>query len=237
MPFSSNTKISTIVKQQSKCATCGEHIKLRDNGGLIVNYDHIHPKALGGSDDASNCQALCPNCHDDKTHGNVDQIAKKQTMRAVVEDVRQLKETVASIQKRLDLMGVPPSESMLIEEPEAEAEPEEAEEAEPEAKSGDEEAEDEPMVQYLSVTDKLLKSAYAQSRGTRDTFELNIPNGIVPPANNGSSLRNCFRTAKDAGSYPLHLEKVTEDGEQLPSSSRTKFVRFTVNGLKYAKNL
>lgn len=33
------------------------------------NFDHIHPKALGGSDTLDNCQVLGAKCcHSDKTH-------------------------------------------------------------------------------------------------------------------------------------------------------------------------
>jgi len=44
-----------------KCANCGRPLSAR------FHVDHIKPFSEGGSDSDSNLQALCPNCHSDKT--------------------------------------------------------------------------------------------------------------------------------------------------------------------------
>lgn len=49
----------TLFEQQPFCAMCGERV--------ATIRDHIHPFALGGSEDAQNTQALCTHCHDLKT--------------------------------------------------------------------------------------------------------------------------------------------------------------------------
>lgn len=45
---------------QGTCASC-------KRPGLRLVVDHVVPLALGGSGDASNLQALCDDCHGDKT--------------------------------------------------------------------------------------------------------------------------------------------------------------------------
>ena len=59
--------------QQWKCKKC--------NSLLTYTYetDHIIPKRDGGSDDISNLQALCPNCHAEKTITEASKPRKKST--------------------------------------------------------------------------------------------------------------------------------------------------------------
>ena len=59
--FSRGILIDTLVNQDFKCADCKE----RFAKGRRPHFDHIDGDASHNS--AKNCQALCPNCHDDKT--------------------------------------------------------------------------------------------------------------------------------------------------------------------------
>jgi hypothetical protein len=214
MGFSDLTKRTILVAQQSKCNNCKQPLALLDHGrGVAVQYDHIVQKSLGGTNDISNCQALCPGCHHHKTHGDVDQIARKRTLGNLMAEVDLLREEFKRIKNAHDSLQARFADQFpAVEEAEA-------------------------VEIKLSGPEKILKWAYKQSGGTRTVFELVLPEGIVSAGNNGSSLRYCFKNPSRAGSYPLHLEKVTADGVQLASSTTTKFVRFTDAGLAYAKNL
>ena len=52
-----------------KCLYCETH-------RVSLHRDHIIPKSLGGSDDKSNIQYLCANCHEDKTREEMSEIQK-----------------------------------------------------------------------------------------------------------------------------------------------------------------
>lgn len=56
--FSSTTKETVLRRQDHKCSHCH---KLLD----VVDYDHVDGDR--SNNDASNCQALCPNCHAKKS--------------------------------------------------------------------------------------------------------------------------------------------------------------------------
>jgi len=46
------------------CPLCGTWRK-------VLVRDHIHPKHLGGTEDSSNLQYICANCHQDKTEAEL----------------------------------------------------------------------------------------------------------------------------------------------------------------------
>lgn len=50
--------------KKENCEKCGvsEHAP-----GVVLEIDHIIPRALNGSNDASNLQTLCARCHREKT--------------------------------------------------------------------------------------------------------------------------------------------------------------------------
>lgn len=52
-----------IMAQEPLCRTCTEQGRVT----AATHVDHIVPKAEGGTDDPSNLQALCTDCHKDKT--------------------------------------------------------------------------------------------------------------------------------------------------------------------------
>ena len=49
-----------VPRKEGNCELCGTYRK-------VLHRDHIKPRFLGGTDDASNIQYLCANCHEDKT--------------------------------------------------------------------------------------------------------------------------------------------------------------------------
>lgn len=52
--------IAAILRRQKyKCVECGASVRKRENR----HVDHIMPLALGGSNDPSNLQVLCPSCN------------------------------------------------------------------------------------------------------------------------------------------------------------------------------
>ena len=56
--FSKATKKLVLISQDCKCASCKKTLE-------IVDFDHIDRNSSNNL--ASNCQALCPNCHAKKT--------------------------------------------------------------------------------------------------------------------------------------------------------------------------
>ncbi len=61
-----------LKRQKDKCAICGSKFSARS----VVHWDHKRALALGGSDTTRNIQALCPNCHAEKTREDRSKISK-----------------------------------------------------------------------------------------------------------------------------------------------------------------
>lgn len=61
--FSTTVKNQILMLQKRRCARCRSILRLTS-----THYDHKLPWKDGGRTDESNCQALCANCHGDKTH-------------------------------------------------------------------------------------------------------------------------------------------------------------------------
>lgn len=59
--FSRGIIIDTLVKKDFRCANCSE----RFSKGRRPHFDHKDSNAKNNR--AENCQALCPNCHDEKS--------------------------------------------------------------------------------------------------------------------------------------------------------------------------
>ena len=59
--FSRGIIIDTLVEQDFKCANCNQQF----SKGRRPHFDHKDGNAKNNI--ASNCQALCPNCHDQKS--------------------------------------------------------------------------------------------------------------------------------------------------------------------------
>lgn len=62
----------TIMARYCRCPglperriTCGKHLPMMSD----CEFDHIHARCLGGSDDIDNYRPLCPECHSVKTNG------------------------------------------------------------------------------------------------------------------------------------------------------------------------
>jgi len=72
-------KVSILKKQRNYCA--GKDCAKLHNGRklqvtLSSHFDHIRPEAMDGKNIKSNIQALCPNCHSEKTRKDRVRIKK-----------------------------------------------------------------------------------------------------------------------------------------------------------------
>ena len=68
MTFSEAVKREALDRARNicECAGCDRHDScylLFLGSGLTTHFDHINPKALGGSDTLENCRVLCVPCH------------------------------------------------------------------------------------------------------------------------------------------------------------------------------
>ncbi len=68
--FSRLTQRSALIRQNNKCASCGEHIwRLGEAGrskhrfGENAQAHHRRPVRMGGSNTKDNCVILCHSCH------------------------------------------------------------------------------------------------------------------------------------------------------------------------------
>lgn len=61
--ISEKIKKEILKQQNNRCADCPRELTPK-----ITHFDHILPKWDGGYDDLENIQALCANCHANKTH-------------------------------------------------------------------------------------------------------------------------------------------------------------------------
>lgn len=64
-------KESVLKGQDYRCARCGT-----DLSRMVPNFDHRKPLALGGEDELYNIQALCANCHAEKTREDRHKISR-----------------------------------------------------------------------------------------------------------------------------------------------------------------
>lgn len=74
--LSKKDKLELIIKQDGLCPKCSERL-----GPLThVDFDHIIPLALGGTQDLSNWQALHKECHKQKTKQDVSRISRAKRL-------------------------------------------------------------------------------------------------------------------------------------------------------------
>lgn len=71
-------KDKILERQKGKCAgkKCSQHHGKKLPVNIRSHFDHIKPLALGGKDIRSNIQALCANCHQEKTREDRKKIAE-----------------------------------------------------------------------------------------------------------------------------------------------------------------
>jgi 5-methylcytosine-specific restriction endonuclease McrA len=74
--FSKTVKNHVWNNQNGKCKGCRHQLKPSS-----THYDHIKAWEDGGKSTEENCQALCANCHMDKT--NEDRLKKQKKKRAI----------------------------------------------------------------------------------------------------------------------------------------------------------
>lgn len=74
VPVGNSQKTEILHKQKGKCAGCGLNFH---EEGVRAHFDHIKRVETGGASKLDNLQAICPTCHDKKTHKeNVQKIEK-----------------------------------------------------------------------------------------------------------------------------------------------------------------
>lgn len=82
--FTKQTKLQAWRRARGRCEHCTGLL-----AGKVAHYDHINPDAFSGDRDLSNCQVLCVNCHDHKTHQvDIPAIAKSNRLRATHAGIR-----------------------------------------------------------------------------------------------------------------------------------------------------
>lgn len=82
---SQDARLAVLLRSKGHCENprCTGEIQDRtDKGSAILEVDHIHDLALGGSDDPPQMIALCPNCHAIKTRGSTRHDLKKVLLEA-----------------------------------------------------------------------------------------------------------------------------------------------------------
>jgi len=70
---SATARRAVLIRSMDRCENprcTGQVEDLTDSGDPILEVDHIHDLAQGGSDDPAQMIALCPNCHAIKTRGS-----------------------------------------------------------------------------------------------------------------------------------------------------------------------
>lgn len=74
----SKDKDDILERQSGKCAgkNCAKHHGKKLPVNIRSHFDHIKPLALRGKDSPSNIQALCANCHQEKTREDRKRIAE-----------------------------------------------------------------------------------------------------------------------------------------------------------------
>lgn len=71
--LSTKSRLDIFLRAKGHCQTC----KAKIAPGQFWDIDHVIPRALGGSNDATNLQILCRTCHRSKTaRYDVPRIAK-----------------------------------------------------------------------------------------------------------------------------------------------------------------
>ena len=81
-----------LSEQGGRCLACGATLSK-------MEFDHVIPLGLGGSNSPDNWAALCPGCHRSKTRADLKQIAKAKRQRRYHETGRS---RASSLKNRLD---------------------------------------------------------------------------------------------------------------------------------------
>ena len=86
--LSDDDKIKILDEQECECPICECQLQLED-----VEYDHINPIVKGGSNDLNNIQALCKNCHFEKSQQereNSDYITSDPIISAFTDETKNI---------------------------------------------------------------------------------------------------------------------------------------------------
>jgi 5-methylcytosine-specific restriction enzyme A len=74
--FPARALMARLLEFGGRCADC----RCKTGGAAGLDWDHIHPLAMGGADELDNLQPLCRGCHKAKTKTDAAQIGKARRM-------------------------------------------------------------------------------------------------------------------------------------------------------------
>jgi hypothetical protein len=93
--FNKTQKRKIRDKYHSCCAIC--NMKL-DDDKLRIQYDHIIEYAKGGKTEVENGRPLCVNCHERRTHGEIDNMTKEEKINYLKHIIQSASDAIQSLE-------------------------------------------------------------------------------------------------------------------------------------------
>lgn len=91
MSLSVRTRFEVFKRDRFTCSYCGRHTP-----DVLLEVDHIVPRAAGGSDEITNLTTACADCNRGKSDKLLDESSAPTVTRAVVDDLRERLEQAAA---------------------------------------------------------------------------------------------------------------------------------------------
>lgn len=82
--FAARTYAARLAEYEGRCASCG----IVTGGAAGLDWDHLIPLALGGSDTIDNLEPLCRGCHKSKSAQDIKAIRKAERQRQRTAGIR-----------------------------------------------------------------------------------------------------------------------------------------------------